>query len=191
MKKNLFTFAITCVIASILFSSCSITKRHYTNGYYVSHSSGKQTTASKAQEPIVQKKTNPSLYSIQNLPQENSVSSEAVQPAVQEKGTITASNKQVVSKTNATRVANTHAKHPMYQSAIAPVKKRSSSFANKKVSADSLAGDALSLFWIIILILLILWLVAILTGGWGLGGFVYLLLVIALILLILWLLRII
>src|SRR3990167_5281695 len=52
-------------------------------------------------------------------------------------------------------------------------------------------GDGLSLFGIIILIILILWLVGAISGGWGLGGLIHILLVIALILLILWLLRII
>src|SRR6478735_4149014 len=35
---KLFTFAALCLITGILFSSCgSVTKRHYTKGYYVSH----------------------------------------------------------------------------------------------------------------------------------------------------------
>jgi hypothetical protein len=50
---------------------------------------------------------------------------------------------------------------------------------------------ALSLIWIVILVLLILWALGLLAGGWGLGGLINILLVIALILLILWLLRII
>lgn len=53
------------------------------------------------------------------------------------------------------------------------------------------ASGALSLLWIVIVVLLILWLLGLLAGGWGLGGLINLLLVVALILLILWLLRII
>ncbi|NNM94984.1 MAG: lmo0937 family membrane protein [Bacteroidia bacterium] len=51
-------------------------------------------------------------------------------------------------------------------------------------------GDGLSLFWLIILIILIVWAIGLLAGGFGLGGLINILLVIALILLILWLLRI-
>lgn len=52
-------------------------------------------------------------------------------------------------------------------------------------------SEARSLFWLVITILLIIWLIAILSGGWGLGGLVNLLLLIALILFILWLIRLI
>jgi hypothetical protein len=52
------------------------------------------------------------------------------------------------------------------------------------------AGAALSLLWIVIVIILILWLVGILAGGFGLGGLLNILLIVALVLLILWLLRI-
>ena len=53
------------------------------------------------------------------------------------------------------------------------------------------SGDALSLLWIIILVLLILWALGWGFGGFGLGGLIHVLAVIALILLILWLLRVI
>jgi hypothetical protein len=55
---------------------------------------------------------------------------------------------------------------------------------------DSSEHAALSLLWIVILVILILWLIGILAGGLGLGVLINLLLVIALVLLILWLLRI-
>ena len=59
------------------------------------------------------------------------------------------------------------------------------------VSASSADGDALSLLWVIVIVLLILWVLGYAAGGFGLGGLIHVLLVIALILLILWLLRII
>lgn len=61
----------------------------------------------------------------------------------------------------------------------------------RAVKASAPTHDALSLLWLVILILLILWLIAFFTGGWGLGGLIHLFLLIALILLILWLLKII
>ena len=60
----------------------------------------------------------------------------------------------------------------------------------KKVGNAARESDGLSLFWIIILVILILWALGLLSGGWGLGGFINILLIIALILLILWLLRV-
>ena len=183
MKKNLFTLAMICTIGSILFSSCSMTKRRYTSGYYVSHNS-KQTDVKTQQ--ISQQKKNPSLNTVKSVSEINQVATEP--RPVPNNGAVTASNKQ---ETIAKKTTSTIKKYRTYQELISPIKKTTHYTSTKKVSADSLAGDAFSLFWIIILILLILWLVAILSGGWGLGGFVYLLLVVALILLILWLLRII
>jgi hypothetical protein len=64
----------------------------------------------------------------------------------------------------------------------------------KKVKSKSNApatDDELSLLWIVILVLLIVWAAGLIGGGWGLGGLINILLVIALVLLILWLLRVI
>jgi hypothetical protein len=187
MKKNLFTFTGTCIIAGILLSSCSITKRHYTNGYYVSHHSGKQIEA-KTQEQTVQKKTKPSLYTLQSTTEGANLDYTNKQSPITENGAITASNKQVVSKPQFIQNTKHHAN---YITTAIPLQTKTSLSHTKKIATETVAGDVLSLFWIVILILVILWLVALLTGGWGLGGFIYLLLVIALILLILWLLRII
>jgi hypothetical protein len=40
------------------------------------------------------------------------------------------------------------------------------------------------LLWTIIAVLIIIWLISLLTGGWGLGGFIYVFLVVALVLLL-------
>lgn len=63
--------------------------------------------------------------------------------------------------------------------------------SNEQSNSARTNEDGLSLFGLVILILIILWLVAVLSGGWGLGGLIHVLLIVALILLILWLLRII
>lgn len=57
-----------------------------------------------------------------------------------------------------------------------------------KVQKDD---EARSLFWLVISVLVIIWLIALVSGGWGLGGLVNILLLVALILFILWLLRLI
>lgn len=187
MKKNLFTFASICIFVGILVSSCSITKRHYTNGYYVSHYSGKQVEA-KIQERTAQKKTKPSLYSIQSATEGANLGYANQQKPIAENGAIMASNKQMVGKPKPVQDKRHYVN---YITTSIPMETKATVSHTKKIAVETAAGDVLSLFWIVILILVILWLIALLTGGWGLGGFIYLLLVIALILLILWLLRII
>lgn len=65
------------------------------------------------------------------------------------------------------------------------------SIKSKKAIAASSGGEARSLLWLVIIIVLILWLIGFLAGGLGMGNLINLLLLVALILLILWLLRII
>ncbi|HKC69125.1 MAG TPA: DUF5670 family protein [Bacteroidia bacterium] len=185
MKKHLFTFAI--ITCAILISSCSMMKRRYTNGYYISHSNNNPATAI-TQEQVNEKKNNPSLYTIKNKENNNpDYSSKPI--AIAENEPISVNNQKTISKS---APAIIHKRHLGYNAEkIILEQENTKTIKAKKSNTESLAEDALSLFWIIILILLILWLVAILTGGWGLGWTVHLLLVIALILLILWLLRII
>ncbi len=73
----------------------------------------------------------------------------------------------------------------IFKSPLAPQHKL---LKHKKQFSNS-EGDARSLLWLLIVILLILWLVGIVAGGWGIGGLIHVLLVIALVLFILWLLR--
>jgi Flp pilus assembly protein TadB len=184
MKTILTTLSITvCFVLSTILSSCSVIKRHYMNGYYISHNSGKQTDV-KTQDQISNKEeANPSLNTVQNLPERD-------HSAVHMKDEILTENSSV--KNVATKKATRAMPHKRYISYIVTSEDENAGLAQlKKTSMDSVAGDALSLFWIIILLLLILWLVAILSGGWGLGGFVHIILIVALVLLILWLFRII
>jgi len=184
MKKHLLT--ITVIACVIFLASCSLTKRHYTNGYYVGHNSGK-SSINKSKEQITNKDKKQPLYAVRNLDGNRSLDNpKSISFAVDEIVAVT--NKKT---TNKITPITLHKRHEGYDVAKIFQKENSKSFRVKKLDPDSLAADALSLFWIIILILLILWLVAILTGGWGLGDFVHILLVVALILLILWILRII
>lgn len=68
-----------------------------------------------------------------------------------------------------------------------PIKTIDKLIDSRKLQAGS-DDDGLSLFWIIILIVLILWLLGFISGNFG--GIINLLLIIALILLILWLLKV-
>jgi hypothetical protein len=188
MKKISSLAFIACASLGIILSSCSVIKRHYAKGYYVSHNSGK-TENTKAEKPNSQKKTESPSYTIQNIHESSKADNGSMQNAlITKEGTITASTKDIKSKS--TRVAPSK-KHMAYSTLAMGYPKENPKSFNAKKDENTLAADALSLFWIIIIILLILWLIAILTGGWGLGWTIHLLLVIALILLILWLLRII
>ncbi|HEX7412431.1 MAG TPA: DUF5670 family protein [Bacteroidia bacterium] len=180
------SFTVTCVVASILLTSCSIAKRHYTSGYYVSHSSGKSSDT-KMQEQTAQKKIVPSLYAVQNINEKNNLDGGSRQNQAQENGAVTASNKQKVNNTKTIQSS----KRASNKLILTPVKRSAPLFSAKKTTTSMVSEDGLSLFWVIILILLILWALAFFTGGWGLGGLIYILLVVALVLLILWLLRII
>jgi hypothetical protein len=184
MKKHLFAWSI--IACAIFLASCSLTKRHYTNGYYVAHNAGKSSTA-KNKEQITDKKKQQPLYSAQNI-YDNSGVDNPKPISLTANEIVAANNKETPAKITP---APAYKKHEGFNVPKIFQAENAKSFQVKKADPDSLASDALSLFWIIILILLILWLVAILTGGWGLGDFVHILLVVALILLILWILRII
>jgi hypothetical protein len=61
----------------------------------------------------------------------------------------------------------------------------------QKVASKKQAEMHGGLLWTLVLILLVIWLLAMLTGGWGLGGLIYIFLVVALVILLLRLLGII
>ncbi len=194
--KKIITLNIFCLLIIAFVSSCgtngSITKRHYTKGYYIAHNKGKHKVAKENEDnKIVHQKTNESTVLIPSkeiVKENNSNNSEVMNP-ITNKSTLMASSskKPVVNKTH-------HASKNLLKSAptfkIFPSKENKRSFFSKRSMVAS-SGDGLSLLWIVILVLLILWALGLISGGFGLGGFINILLVIALILLILWLLRII
>ncbi|MDP2387808.1 MAG: DUF5670 family protein [Bacteroidota bacterium] len=195
--KKIITLSTVCIILSLLFSSCgsntSLTKRHYNKGYYIAHTKGKhKVAAEKKDEKIAQLKIKEAsvIDASKVKTQQNSIAEYKVSNPIAENKTLVASNGRTPI------VFNTHivSKHPVKQVPtfnLFPIKDvKHSIFSKKRVSPVMHDGDGLSLFWIIILVLLILWAFGLLGGGWGLGIFINVLLVIALILLILWLLRI-
>jgi hypothetical protein len=184
--KKITTYVTLCLIAILLLPSCrskmGMMKRHYSKGYYVSHSKGKnKTTIARTEaKPIEVDK----MASINVLSKKENVNGIKDQPSPKQSESIMASaypakngnvepvNKITYKSINVTKPAK-------------EVKKTIS-----QISMNHGEGDGLSLFWLVILVILILWLFGFLLGGFGLGGLINLLLVIALILLILWLLRI-
>jgi hypothetical protein len=188
--KNLFTCITLFIGASILFSSCShqdlaLTKRHYRNGYYVERSAKPADQKTKAQEPV-------------DSEQPVTVSEEAVEPKMENNllaGTDNL-NKTVqgdIAQDNSTIKSADHTgtnKSIIPHFSILDSKKNTpKTFLENKFSANKMLRSSGSgghgLLWTIIVILLILWLIAFLMGGWGLGNLLWLILVVALVLLIL------
>ena len=189
--KKIFTLTTACIILCLVFASCksnlSMTKRHYNNGYYIAHSKGKQNpTVSKEEEGIVQRKASLSSYSIKQSAEKKATNSSKLQNA----NTITAAS--TVNPEN--KIAPTTITKPVVNAKTgiirySPQIKSKEAKNNRLVIKDDDDKDGLSLFWIVILVIVILWAVGFLA--FGLGILIHLLLLVALILLILWLLRVI
>lgn len=186
MKKIILLNTIT-LIAVLLFSACgsnsSLTKRHYSNGYYFSHSKGKHALAKTAVKKSPLQSTDivvkPINKSETNITQGNPISESLI-----------VSNENNYKKPSAEKnVSKSFIHLPTIHDDAPVVKVKKAIFKKQSAAASDSAG--LSLLWIVIVVLLILWALGLLAGGFGLGGFINILLVIALILLILWLLRII
>ena len=192
--KTLITLSIACL--GILLSSCgsnfTITKRHYNSGYYVDIVKNYKAKSEKKTEVA------PAL-----LPQATTASPEKT--IVEQKDVVVNTNQTAGTVNNtspiSTKATKSHSNYmshkrvkevPVEQPQIMnkPVVQNDITTAPENISQDDNGRAALSLLWIVIVIVLILWLIGLLADGFGLGGLINLLLVIALILLILWLLRI-
>jgi hypothetical protein len=195
--KNLFKFSIVLIAASTLFSSCgsdfSIMKRHYTSGYYVDYTKSNKEVAPKGDKNI-EPVTIAQINSVPAASQQNNapvISSEAKTEKAPSKLPGIKNILPSINFPSITKQAHVN---------TLPVLENPSAESNKAVyespSTSNNVSDrdehaALSLLWLVIVIILILWLIGLIAGGFGLGGLINLLLVIALILLVLWLLRII
>ncbi len=184
--------------ASILFSSCnqttgiSLTKRHYRNGYNLEVSGKPSKTTKKAAQSeevaITETKTaeQPEYASVETSSGESYIKHEPVsfnkQNSKKSETEAVAETKQITAKTAK--------KSSRFMAAAKSAVK--TPFALKRIMAENkaiaMADDARSgggLIWTIVGVLLIVWLISLLTGGWGLGGFIYIFLVVALVLILL------
>ena len=191
--KKIITFGSIIIISIVLFSSCesnmSITKRHYNNGYYIANSKMKHDNNQKKIETAIPTKTILSSNSIQNKIESNAINMDSVHNSFIDKNDMVASNNKMPGKTNTHNKIKNAVKQQAEILRHSAKQNKRNVFRKNKVKDDS-TDDALSLLWIVIVVILILWLVGFLLGGFGLGGIFNLLLLIALILLVLWLLRI-
>jgi len=198
--KKIFTISIYFILTGVTFVSCgsgkSFSQRHYNNRYYIGMSkndASESTSNDKTKEtesidenqstetfnivPVTEDVTNAGKIETENALVENSENSD-----------LTDLKESEQSKSPYNYNANNIDKIQEYP--YAPIDHR----IGEKEKAHSDSGDeVLSLIWIVILVLLILWALGLIlgVGGLGLGYLIHILLVIALILLILWLLRII
>jgi hypothetical protein len=188
MKKQL-TLGALYIITGLLLASCgthmSLTKRHYNKGYYIAHATSVQPPHQAQEKKNEVAKAMPSLHALRTVTRENSLNGYTPQqPAFDDE--VIASSKNRVAPTPGQPAKQIQKKRTLLREL--PAIQRPIAQVRKTVSATDREG--LSLFWLIILIILILWAIGFLAGGFGLGGLINLLLLVALILLILWLLRI-
>ncbi|MBC7862640.1 MAG: hypothetical protein IAF38_06665 [Bacteroidia bacterium] len=189
--KKLITLCLIATIAGIVFSSCttgnSVIKRHYNNGYYFAHSKGKSVHEKQKEKMLVSEIKEPFTFTMEQTvavneqPVQNSLNPVSVVLPPAEK-----SENKAVSKKEPVRELKHESKTITERATISATK-----VSGKDMSGSTAERDALSLFWVVILIIIILWAFGFAFGGWGLGPLINLLLLIALILLILWLLRVI
>jgi hypothetical protein len=196
MKKLITLYLLSivvCILVAILVTSCGsnvfVAKRHYTKGYYVEKTSGlasRQENKTTDQKSVLPPKK--PAYSIARDQQaENSRIELAEKNKVAEN--VTAAN--TASKTSTTEKITKRPRvslNPFTNIKTLQELEKKNRPAVRPV--DDSSRDGLSLFWIVITIILIVWLIGFLAGGFGLGDFIHILLVIALVLLVLWLLRI-
>lgn len=189
--KNLLRFTLLILVGTVLLSSCknvSVTKRKYNKGYYVSRSGKKHDV--KKQEPSIAVNLVPKTETAQPEKSEPVNTDlklpENPQPEIVDNTSPSSSPVVIDEKPAKTTSHKRNLKFPSFPS-VQPNADKSVDGVSAGPEAG-LISAALSLFWIVILIILIFYLVAILVGGFGLGWTIHLLAVVILILLILWLL---
>lgn len=202
---------ILFVVQSIFFSSCtqttgiSLYKRHYRDGYNLQ-------VSGKLSNPKTQKTVTPENIILENVsiehPEYASLQSSGENYIKQ--APLSFINNELKNKENGNAgkdeiVINNKRKIPAYKKTsmavsqiVSPIKtitektfelKHLISENKKSIIRDEDPHIGGGLIWTIIVILLVLWILSLLTGGWGLGGLLYLFLVVALILILLRLLR--
>lgn len=184
--KKLLLFTLLAIIGCLLIScNASIMKRHYRNGFFVEHKKHSipriaNTTIQAAQRAAVEKEATREINSA-TLESTLSVKESTPEP---KKPTASA----VSHKNNRLSVGH----HKLQDFASIPKMRRTiRATAEKIVEPEAgLIGAALSLFWIVILVILVIYLAGLVFNDFGLGNFIHILAIIVLVLLVLWLLRI-
>ena len=191
--KKIITFITISFLVGILVPSCStkisLVKKHYSKGYYLAFNKVNHNTDSKKQDNVITNLNPSPVYVVQNT---NSQKLELKKSSESSKVDIATSKPIAFASGQKLNAINDKKNNQV--SKVVFNQKHTFKINNTQVSVkqnrSSNSDEGRSLFWIIILILVILWALGLISGGFGLGVLVNLLLLIALILLILWLLRI-
>lgn len=207
--KRIFTLSVLLVVTGLLLPACgthmTIAKRQHSRGYYVDISSDRKSGGKDAdnkelrgveEQDLAKTKTSVDPTKPKHVVKhaeaveatestveaETPVVAETPAPAVERTTTAEKTRRAVSVEKNALQE-----EHSVSKSLKSTVKQEAKQFNQKQMKKmqSHRATDGLSLFWIVILILLILWALGLIGG---LGWFVHIALVVALILLILWLL---
>ncbi|OFY86181.1 MAG: hypothetical protein A3F72_06925 [Bacteroidetes bacterium RIFCSPLOWO2_12_FULL_35_15] len=199
--KKINYLILLAVIASNIFTSCretlpfSVTKRHYRNGYNVEIAAKKpkseviQSVIVAGENEKIVKSNNTLLKTTEDNKNQNSISlvknSSSIKENRNEKEKTSATNKGgVYFKKKAAKtfskmrsVVNLVSKVALPSKQIIPINK----IKNHERAEHPLGG----IIWTLICVFFVLWLISLLTGGWGLGAFLHLFLVVALVLILL------
>jgi len=197
--KNLIRSITACITACILFSACSqklsLKKRHYRNGYYVSHTKknhsliGNNTDKSVTKHSEVVLKEEAPKIAQTDLKQKNKSASETPKNNV---SSLKLKSKRYEGPQKALENTDNN-----LASSVKEIMRSKKVIRNLQINtskplieAGDDDGDGYSLLWLLIIILFVLWILGF-AGGYIFGGLVHLILVVAVILFILWLLRLI
>lgn len=187
--KTLLKIIFLTIIASIMLASCkqmSVMKRKYNKGYYVEYTKKKadlkneNNTVTKTEKADVLKPV-----AITSLPKETTPGKKEYEP--------TASIQLPENVPPQPEKVKTFKDHLNIRDNFKLITTNPVKLFNDELSYkmnQDPARDALSLFWVIIVVILIIYLIGLLLDGYGLGLAIHILAVIALVLLILWLLRV-
>jgi hypothetical protein len=203
MKKTI-QFSILLMIFGIFLGSCgssySLTKRKHNKGYHIS-ANKKYSTSNEKQELAVRQE----IEVQETIENSNSIEKEEIHfqstervehtntSSELEDATTLKQTKHAVQSTDVSTVSEQSSKLEI-RSLILPLTILKSINNNFKSTANKMqrrsSDQGLSLLWIVIIVLLVLWAIGY-GGGISTSGLIHLLLLVALILLILWLLRVI
>jgi hypothetical protein len=183
LKILLICFGTIFLFACNKIAGTSVMKRHYRPGFYVHN--GHRADA-------VQKKTKA------GMPENKNSGTPAVAYKLQETELTPVKENEVntlpapVSQKENTAAQNPEKLIPQEENSGTVTRndnKISAAKINRAGEKKAMGRGIYNLLWIAAVVLLVLWLVGLASGGWGISGLIHILLVVALVLFIIWLIR--
>jgi hypothetical protein len=187
--KTKLQYIIITLITGILLSSCSnnmsLMKRKYNKGYYIAHS--RKTNDPKQTESVMLVKKDKAIKELQTALAEPELKNNTTvsEPTAMLPQTDIAHTKQI--KHSALKSNLLHHSFKIVER-VAPKKMQAQLKA--KAPEAGLVAATLSLFWIVLVVILVIYLLGLAFNEFGIGNIFHLLALIFLVLLVLWLLGI-